>query len=100
MANDPSEKTPAPKPPADPSKPAAEGASVTPGNLLPNPQQLHQKRPLRPNLLLQELLLAQRPLSRLPLQALLLPPRLPNRLRRLHRPKKAQLHLITSLCSA
>jgi NADH-quinone oxidoreductase subunit C len=30
MANDPSEKTPAPKPPADPSKPAAEGASVTP----------------------------------------------------------------------
>jgi NADH-quinone oxidoreductase subunit C len=30
MANDPSEKTPAPKPPADPPKPAAEGASVTP----------------------------------------------------------------------
>jgi NADH-quinone oxidoreductase subunit C len=30
MANDPSEKTPAPKPPADPSKPAAEGASVPP----------------------------------------------------------------------
>ena len=30
MANDPSEKTPAPKPPADPSKPAAEGASVAP----------------------------------------------------------------------
>jgi NADH-quinone oxidoreductase subunit C len=30
MANDPSEKTPAPKPPADPSKPAAEGAPVPP----------------------------------------------------------------------
>jgi NADH-quinone oxidoreductase subunit C len=30
MANDPSEKTPAPKPPADPPKPAAEGASVAP----------------------------------------------------------------------
>ena len=30
MANDPSEKTPAPKPPADPPKPAAEGASVPP----------------------------------------------------------------------
>jgi NADH-quinone oxidoreductase subunit C len=30
MANDPSEKTPAPKPPADPPKAAAEGASVSP----------------------------------------------------------------------
>jgi NADH-quinone oxidoreductase subunit C len=30
MANDPSEKTPAPKPPADPPKPAAEGAPVPP----------------------------------------------------------------------
>jgi NADH-quinone oxidoreductase subunit C len=29
MANDPSGKTPAPKPPADPAKPAAEGASVS-----------------------------------------------------------------------